>query len=43
MARAKYGIDLTRQSPEESKNLILRSGVNKTVYHPNVGKLSMIY
>jgi len=44
MARTKYGIDMTRQSPEESKNLISRSNVNKTVYHPIVGKLlGMIY
>jgi len=43
MARAKYGIDMTRQSPEESKNLILRSDINKTIYHPIVGKLGMIY
>lgn len=43
MARAKYVIDMTRQSPEESKNLILRSDINKTIYHPIVGKLGMIY
>lgn len=43
MARAKYGIDMTPQSPAESKNLILRSDINKTIYHPIVGKLSMIY
>lgn len=43
MARAKYGIDMTRQSPEDSKNLILRSDINKTIYHPIVGKLGMIY
>jgi len=43
MARTKYGIDMTRQSSEENKNLMLRSNVNKTIYHPVVGKLSMIY
>ncbi|XP_025194244.1 serine/threonine-protein kinase Genghis Khan isoform X2 [Melanaphis sacchari] len=37
MARAKYVIDMTRQSPEESKNLILRSDINKTIYHPIIG------
>lgn len=40
MARAKYGIDSSRQSPEESKHLILRSDINKTIYHPIVGKLA---
>lgn len=43
MARVKYGIDVTRQSPEESKNVTLRSDINKTFYHPIVGKLGMIY
>lgn len=43
MARTKYGIDMTRQSSEDNKNLILRSNVNKTIYHPIVGKLGMIY
>lgn len=42
MARTKYGVDMTRQSPEESKNLILRSDI-KTIYHPIVGKLGMIF
>jgi len=43
MARTKYGIDMNRQSPEENKNLMLRSNINKTIYHPAVGKLGMIY
>lgn len=43
MARAKYGIDMTRQSPEESKTFILRSDINKTIYHPIGGKLGMIF
>lgn len=43
MARTKYGIDINRQSHEESKHLILRSDINKTIYHPIVGKLGMIY
>jgi len=43
MARAKYGIDMTRQSPEEIKNVLLRTDINKTIYHPIVGKLGMIY
>lgn len=43
MGRAKYGIDLAHQMPEENKNVILRSDINKTIYHPTVGKLGMIY
>lgn len=43
MGRIPCGIDMIHQLPEESKNLILRSDNNKTMYHPIVGKLGMIY
>lgn len=43
MARAKRGIDMTRQSPEENKNLLLRADINKTIYRPVFGKVGMIY
>lgn len=43
MARAKHGIDMTRQSSDESKNLVLRPDINKTIYRPVVGKIGMIY
>lgn len=40
MGRVKYGIDMNHQSLEESKHLSLRSDINKTIYHPIVGKLA---
>lgn len=43
MGRTKYGFDMTRQSFEESKNIIPRSDIKKNIYHPTVGKLGMIY
>lgn len=34
---------MTHQSPKETKNVILCSDINKTIYHPTVGKLGMTY
>lgn len=43
MGRTKYGFDMTRQLFEESKNIVPHSDKKKTIYHPTVGKLGMIY